>query len=404
MLDVKKIRKDFPILEQTVNGRPLVYLDNAATTHKPRPVLDRMMDFYTRTNSNIHRGVHELSRKASVAYEDAREEVRKFIGARDAGEIIFTRGTTDGINLTANVFGESRLKPGDEVIVTEMEHHSNLIPWQEVCAGKGAALKVLPFDSEGRLRIEELDRMISDRTRIMAVSYVSNALGVVNPVREIVRRAHSRNVPVLVDGAQAVQHMEVDVSELDCDFFVFSGHKMYAATGTGVLYGKRKWLEQLAPYQYGGGMVSSVGLDRCEYEALPLKFEAGTGSLAGVISLKAAIEYIDATGMSRIREHETRLSELLIDRLRRIKGVTIYGPLSGRCGVVSFNINGAHPYDAGMLLDKLGIAVRTGTHCAEPVMRHYGVTGTIRASIGLYNTGNEIHALADGVERVREMI
>ncbi|MBD3296055.1 MAG: SufS family cysteine desulfurase [Candidatus Omnitrophica bacterium] len=404
MLDVEKIRKDFPILEEKVNGRPLVYLDNAATTHKPRPVLDRMMEFYARSNSNIHRGVHDLSRKASTAYEEAREEVRKFIGARDIGEIIFTRGTTDGINLVAGAFGESCLNAGDEVIVTEMEHHSNLIPWQKVCARKNAVLRVLPFDDEGRLKIDDLDRLISERTRILAVSYVSNALGVINPVRDIIRRAHSRDVPVLVDGAQAVQHMRVDVGELDCDFFVFSGHKMYAATGTGVLYGKRKWLEKLDPYQYGGGMVSSAGLDECEYEALPLKFEAGTGSLGAVISLKAAIEYIGGTGMSLINDHETRLSELLTDRLRQIRGITLYGPLTERCGVVSFNIDGAHPYDAGVLLDKLGIAVRTGTHCAEPIMRHYRIPGTIRASIGLYNTENEINDLTDGIKKIRAML
>ncbi|MBD3380306.1 MAG: SufS family cysteine desulfurase [Candidatus Omnitrophica bacterium] len=403
-MNAEKIRLDFPILEEKVGGKPLVYLDNAATTHKPGAVLDRLIEFYTRMNSNVHRGVHSLSREASGAYEGARETVRSFIGARSAKEVIFTRGTTDGINLIADIFRETVINAGDEVLVTEMEHHSNLIPWQAACAKKGAVLKVLPFDGEGRLKTDELDGMLTDKTRIMALSYISNVLGTENPVKDIVRTARSRGVPVLVDGAQAVQHIKVDVRELDCDFFVFSGHKMYAPTGIGVLYGKKEWLDRLSPYRYGGGMVNSVSLDRSEYAEAPFKFEAGTGSLAEAVSLAAAIGYMDSIGMEGIKEHERRLSEMLCERLAGIGGVTVYGPPSGRRGVVSFNLEGAHPYDVGTLLDKMGIAVRTGTHCAEPVMKRLGVPGTVRASFAVYNTEKEIEKLAGGVKKIRAIL
>ncbi|MBD3245539.1 MAG: SufS family cysteine desulfurase [Candidatus Omnitrophica bacterium] len=403
VLDVDKVRKDFPILARRVNGRPLIYLDNAATCQKPRAVVKRIVDFYTRNNSNIHRGVHALSERASGEFEAARETVRQFLNARSTREIVFTQGTTDAINLVADSFGADFLSKGDEIIVSGMEHHSNVLPWQRICARRQAALKVLPCEHNGRLRVEDLDRLITENTKLIALVYVSNVLGVRNPVEEVIRRARARGVPVLLDGAQAVAHFEVDVRALDCDFFAFSGHKLYADTGIGVLYGKEQWLRILPPYRTGGGMVQSVGPERVRYAGLPLKFEAGTMHVAGALSLEEAIHYLRKLGFDSVRAHQRRLMDYAEGRLRALDGVTVYASPSRRYGAVSFTIDGVHPYDAGLILDKLGIAVRSGTHCAEPLMRKYGVGGMVRASFALYNTRDEVDALIEGIRRVQEL-
>ncbi len=403
MMDMEAIRKDFPILERKIHGKPLVYLDNAATTQKPRVVLDRILRFYSGSNSNIHRGVHHLSERASQAYENARKTVKAFINAGDASEIIFTSGTTAALNLVASSFGRRFIGRGDEIIVSEMEHHSNLVPWQILCEQCGAFLKVIPFEDDGTLKMDEFERLITERTRLISIVYVSNALGVVNPVREIIDRAHSRDIPVLVDGAQAVQHLPVDVRDLDCDFFAFSGHKIYAETGVGVLYGKEKWLESMPPYQAGGGMVGSVSFGKTTYAEPPLKFEAGTVNYVGAVSLESAIRYIDSIGREEIVDHERDLLNYATENLRGIEGLKIYGLSPERCGALSFNLENIHSYDAGLILDKLGIAVRTGTHCAEPVMRHYGIEATIRASFALYNTREEIDRLVEGIEKTKSM-
>ncbi|MBD3316169.1 MAG: SufS family cysteine desulfurase [Chitinivibrionales bacterium] len=404
MYCLEKIRKDFPILQEKVYGKPLTYLDNAATTQKPAAVTERLLEFYTTENGNIHRGVHCLSEQASAAYEAAREAVRTFIGAESSAEIIFTHGTTSAVNLVAQSFGEKFLGAGDEIIVTEMEHHSNFVPWQMLCERKGATLKILPFDDGGRLRIDLLDSFLTERTKLLTCVYVSNALGTVNPVKEITKRAHTKDVPVFLDGAQAIQHMSVDVQEIDCDFFAFSGHKMYAGTGVGVLYGKKAWLEKMPPYQYGGGMITSVQKEKTTFAGPPLKFEAGTPNIAAVLSLHAAIDYLKDIGMSTIAEHERRLFDHALERLTNLDGVTVYGIEAPRSGVLSFNLKGAAPYDIGVILDKLGIAVRTGTHCAEPVMRHFGIDGSVRAGFGLYNTHEEIERLAVGVRKAQAIL
>jgi cysteine desulfurase/selenocysteine lyase len=404
MLDLEKIRTDFPILLQKVYGQPLIYLDNAATTQKPRPVLDAVLQFYVTCNSNIHRGVHALSEQASASYEAAREKVRQFIHAAEPAEIVFTRGATESINLVAEAFGEVFIGRDDEIIVSEMEHHSNLVPWQNLCKRKGAALKVLPFRDDGTLALDRLEALFSDKTRLLALTYVSNALGQVNPVRQIIEQAHAKKIPVLVDGAQAVQHLPVDVQELDCDFFAFSGHKMYASTGIGVLYGKRQWLEAMPPYQCGGGMIGKVDFAETTFGELPLKFEAGTPHIAGAVSLAAAIDYIRNIGLEAIAAHEADLLDYADRALRTIDGITLYGQGGRRCGSVSFNLAGIHPYDAGLVLDKMGIAVRTGAHCAEPVMKHYGIGGTVRASFGMYNTREEIDRLVYGLQKARKML
>ncbi len=404
MTDLSKIRSDFPILKQAVYGRPLIYLDNAATTQKPRVVMDKLTGYYSEMNSNIHRGVHYLSAAAGSAYEQARDTVRELLNAKRSREIIFTHGTTEAINLVANSFGQSFINAGDEILITEMEHHSNIVPWQILCAQKEAALKVVPLTDDGCLQMELLPALITEKTKLIAITYVSNVLGTINPLKEIVELAHNHDIPVLIDAAQAIQHMPVDVQALDCDFFAFSGHKMYAATGIGVLYAKENWLESLPPYQTGGGMVESVRLENTTYAELPLKFEAGTPNIAAAISLEAAIRYIQAVGIEQIAAHEQDLLQYLTASLTDLEEVTIYGPQNQRCGVLSFNLDAVDPYDAGMILDKMGIAVRTGTHCAAPVMQHYRIRGTLRASFALYNTREEVERLITGLQKVKALL
>jgi cysteine desulfurase/selenocysteine lyase len=404
MIDIDKIRADFPILQRKIYDKPLVYLDNAATTHKPNAVLDSIVAFYSNSYGNIHRGIHRLSEEASGAYEDARETVATYINAKNAFEIIFTRSTTESINLVADSFGRAFINEGDEIIISEMEHHSNIVPWQVMCERRGATLKVLPFDDDGMLITDTLKELLTEKTKLLALAYVSNVLGTVNAVKEIIETAHAYGVPVLIDGAQAVQHIPVDVQELDCDFFAFSGHKLYAETGIGVLYGKEKWLEAMPPYQCGGGMIASVHFDQTTYADLPFKFEAGTSNFTAAVSLAAAIDYINTIGLSNIAAHERSLINYAVERLGDIDGVTIYGNAPDRCGAVSFNMDRIHPYDACMMLDKLGIALRSGALCAEPVMRHYEMQGCMRASVAMYNTHEEIDTLCEGLQTVRALL
>ena len=404
MFDINKIRADFPILNQKVNGKPLVYLDNAATTQKPRQVLNKIVEFYSNFNSNIHRGVHSLSEQASGLYEASREKVRQFINAANPIEIIFTRSTTESINLVAESFGEAFIGEDDEIIITEMEHHSNLVPWQKLCRRKGAVLRVASFNGNGMIETDRLSRLFSDKTKLMSVTFVSNVLGQINPVAEIIDMAHAHGVPVLIDGAQAIQHIPVDVQELGCDFFAFSGHKMYADTGIGVLYGKEKWLERMPPYQSGGGMISSVDFGNTTYGELPLKFEAGTPHISGTVSLTAAIEYLQETGLHNIAAHESDLLKYAIGQLQTVESIRIYGRSPRPCGAVSFNLNDFHPYDVGMILDKMGVAVRTGNLCAEPVMKHFGINGIMRASFGMYNTRDEVDLLVLGLQKAQRLL
>ncbi|HEX3020153.1 MAG TPA: cysteine desulfurase [Chitinispirillaceae bacterium] len=403
-LDVEKIRCDFPILESVIYGKPLVYLDNAATTQKPLSVLDQIKSFYSHWNSNVHRGSHYLSEKASVLYESAREAVRQFIGAKSPQEIIFTSGTTASINLVAQSFGKYNLKTNDEIIITEMEHHSNLVPWQMICKNNGASLRIIPFDDNGMLRIKSIDSIFTDKTKLIALTHVSNVTGVINPVKEIIVAAHARGIPVLLDGAQSVSHQPIDVELLDCDFFVFSGHKMYAETGIGVLYGKTLWLEQMPPTQFGGGMISSVDFNNTTFAEIPFKFEAGTQNFAGAVSIAAAIRYINDIGINEIHSHEQHLLQYAQQRLAEIDGIILYAQSARKSGLLSFNIKNVSPFDAAMILDKMGIAVRSGTHCALPVMKHFGIQGTIRVSLALYNTIGEIDLLVKGVRRARQIL
>lgn len=404
MIDIEKIRSDFPILNKKIYGKSLVYFDNAATTQKPLSVLNKTREFNKSINSNIHRGSHYLSEQASYAYENARKTVKEFINARSTNEVIFTHGTTESINLLADSFGNAYVQEGDEIIITEMEHHSNIVPWQILCKRKKAYLKVLPIDGNGKILIDNFQDLINIKTKLISICYVSNVLGIINPIKEIIRIAHQHNIPVLIDGAQAIQHLPVNMQDLDCDFFAFSGHKLYAETGIGVLYGKEKWLEQMPPYQTGGGMVTSVSFDETKFAGLPQKFEAGTANYMGAISLAAAIDYIQTIGVTNILLHEKELMNYIIERLNKLGDLTIYGNSLDRCGALSFNLNGIHPYDAGMILDKLGIATRTGTHCAEPIMRRLGIGGTIRASFAMYNTHEEIDKLINGINKVRAML
>ncbi|MFW5813282.1 MAG: aminotransferase class V-fold PLP-dependent enzyme [Fibrobacterota bacterium] len=403
MFDVEKIRSDFPILKSRVYGKPLVYLDNAATTQKPLSVLKRVQDFYSGQNSNVHRGPHFLSQVASEQYEAAREAVKKFINASHPSEIVFTRGTTESINLVAQSFCRRKLNPGDEIIVTEMEHHSNLVPWQRLCEEKGAVLKVVPFDDNGELRAELLDDLLCEKTRFFALTSVSNVLGTVNQVRKLVEIAHSKGVPVMVDGAQTVQHHKTDVRDTGCDFFAFSGHKMFAETGIGVLYGKKELLQSMEPYQVGGGMVDFVDFGHTEFSEVPFRFEAGTQNIAGALSVHAAIDYLEKIGLEDIAAHEAGLLDYATERISALDRVRIIGRAEHKCGVLSFVFNGISSYDAASVLDKMGVAVRSGTHCAQPVSRHFGVNGTVRASFALYNTREEIDILVRGAGRVLEM-
>ena len=401
--DVARVREDFPILRRTVRGHPLVYLDNAATTQKPLPVMDTVRRFYETNSANIHRGVHTLSEESTVLFDAARDKVRGLLGARDSREIVFVRGTTEAVNLVAQTFGRQRVGPGDEIVLTGLEHHSNIVPWQMLCAEKGAGLRVLPIDDRGALEMDRLEGLLNERTRLVAVAHVSNALGTVTPIREIVERAHARGIPVFVDGAQAVPRMPVDVADLDCDFYAFSGHKMYGPTGIGVLYGKAALLEEMPPWQGGGDMIRLVTFEGTTYNDIPYKFEAGTPNIAGVIGLGAAVDYLSGLGLARVAAHEDELLERAVGSLSAIPGIRLVGTAPQRCGVVSFTLDGIHPHDVGTILDHDGIAIRAGHHCAYPVMQRFGVPATARASFGVYNTVGEVDALAEGVCRVVEM-
>jgi cysteine desulfurase/selenocysteine lyase len=403
MIDVDRIRSDFPILSEKVYGKDLVYLDNGATTQKPRIVADTLTEVLTRYNANIHRGVHRLSDIASEEYEKARETVRAFINAGSTDEIIFNSGTTAAINNIAFSFGERFVNEGDEIVISALEHHANIVPWQMLCERRGAKLKIIPMDDNGVLDLKAYKELLNGSTKIVAVTQASNALGVITPLNEIIAGAHSNDIPVLVDGAQGIQHGVVDVREMDCDFYVFSGHKIYGPTGIGVLYGKRKYLDLMPPWQGGGDMVKSVTFEKTTYNELPFKFEAGTTNFPGAIGLAAALNYITGTGREAIAEREAMLLEYATTKLKEIEGIRIYGDVENKISVISFLIDGIHQYDAGMVLDKMGIAVRTGTHCAQPVMDRFGIDGTIRASFCFYNTTREADLLADGVRRVKEM-
>ena len=403
MYDIQKIRQDFPILSREVYGKPLIYLDNAATTQKPLSVLDAMRDEYLNVNANVHRGVHYLSQQATDLHEAAREKVRQFINARKTEEIVFTRGTTEAINLVASSFCESQMQAGDEVLVTEMEHHSNIVSWQLQAQKRGIVVRHLPITDDGRLDLSSLTSHLTSRTKLVSVAHVSNVLGTVNPVEAIIKIAHEHGIPVLVDGAQSAPHFKVDVQTMDCDFFAFSGHKMYGPTGIGVLYGKEEWLEKLPPYQGGGEMIDKVTWEKTTFERLPFKFEAGTPDYVATHGLAKAIEYIDAIGFEAIQQHEQELTCYCMEQLQTIDGLKIYGPAEGRDAVVSFNVGDIHHLDMGTLLDRLGIAVRTGHHCAQPLMDRLGISGTVRASFALYNTKEEIDALVAGIRRVSQM-
>ena len=401
--DVHRIREDFPILRQTVHGKPLVYLDNAATTQKPRAVLEALTTYYTEINANIHRGVHQLSERATQKFEDARSTVQRFINAASTHEIVFTRNATEGVNLVAQTFGRTRLGTGDEVVISAMEHHSNIVPWQIVCRERGASLRVIPMTDDGVLRIEEYERLLGPRTRLVSVVHVSNALGTINPVHEIIAIAHRHGVPVLVDGAQAVQHLAVDVQALDADFYVFTGHKLYGPTGIGVLYGKERLLDEMPPYQGGGDMISSVTFEKTTYNVLPYKFEAGTPNIAGAIGLAAAVNYVTGIGMEGIAAHERRLLEYGAAALSKVPGLTLIGTAPEKACVLSFVMDGVHPHDVGTVVDEQGVAIRTGHHCAQPLMERLGVPSTARASLAFYNTREEIDALVTALYRVRDL-
>jgi cysteine desulfurase/selenocysteine lyase len=403
MFDLEKIRKDFPILERQVHGRPLVYLDNAATTQKPRCVVEAMVSEYYESNANVHRGVHFLSQQATEMHEGARERVRSFINAHSIEEVVFTRGTTEGLNLVAFSYGEAFLKPGDEVILTVMEHHSNIVPWQMLRERKGINIKVVPMDDKGNLLLDEYEQLFTPKTRLVCVAHVSNVLGAVNPVKRMAEIAHAHGAHILVDGAQSVPHFRVDVQQLDCDFLVFSGHKVYGPTGIGVLYGRKELLEQMPPYQGGGEMIARVSFEKTTYERLPYKFEAGTPDYVGSHALAVALDYVEGIGFENIVAHEQMLTRYAMERMSEIKGMKFYGETAEKDAVVAFNIGDIHPLDLGTLLDHLGIAIRTGHHCAQPLMARCGVEGMARASFALYNTKEEIDALVAGIERVSKM-
>ncbi len=401
--DINKIRQDFPILSRKVYNRPLVYLDNAATTQKPLCVLDAMRDEYLNVNANVHRGVHYLSQQATDLHEKARETVRRFINAGKTEEVIFTRGTTESINLVVSSFCDAYMKEGDEVIVSTMEHHSNIVPWQLQAARKGIAIKVIPMNDKGELDIDEFDNLFTDRTRFVSVTHVSNVLGTVNPVKEIIRKSHEHGVPVLVDGAQSTPHFKVDVRDMDCDFFAFSGHKIYGPTGIGVLYGKEEWLDRLPPYQGGGEMIESVSFEKTVFQHLPFKFEAGTPDYVATHGLAKALDYVSEIGIDNIARHERELTDYCMQQMKNIDEIRIFGESTDKDAVVSFLVGQIHHFDMGTLLDRLGIAVRTGHHCAQPLMIRLGIQGTVRASFAMYNTMEEIDVLVDGIRRVSSM-
>ena len=402
--DVRRIREDFPILKEKVHGKPLVYLDNAATSQKPEKVIEAIRRFYVHDCANIHRGVHLLSERATLAYEDARRRTQRFLNASDQREIVFVRGATEGINLVAQTYGRQHLKAGDEVLITGMEHHSNIVPWQMLCEEKGGFLRVVPINDRGELMLEEFPKLLNDRTRLVAVAHVSNALGTINPVRQIVEMAHARGVPVLVDGAQAVPHMKVDVQELDCDFYTFSSHKVFGPTGIGALYGKLDLLEAMPPFQGGGDMIASVTFEKTIYNVVPYKFEAGTPNIADVYGLDAALAYVNRIGLANIASYEHALLSYATEAIQQIPGVQIIGTAREKAGVISFVLDGIHAHDVGTILDHEGIAVRTGHHCAQPVMDRFGVPATVRASLAFYNTKWEINSLAAGIQRVKAVL
>lgn len=403
MYDIDKIRADFPILERTVYNRPLVYLDNGATTQKPRCVVEAMTEEYYSVNANVHRGVHFLSQKATELHEASRETVRSFINAQSINEIVFTRGTTESINLLASCFGDAFMNEGDEVIVSVMEHHSNIVPWQLLAERKGIKLRVIPMTDSGVLMLDEYEKLFNDRTRIVSVAHVSNVLGTVNPIKEMVRIAHAHGVPVLVDGAQSTPHFAVDMQLLDCDFFAFSAHKIYGPTGVGVLYGKEKWLDKLPPYQGGGEMIKNVSFEKTTFNELPYKFEAGTPDYIGTHALAVALDYVSKIGMDNIYSHERELTFYAMQQMQQIDGIRIFGTAADKDAVISFLVGNIHHLDMGTLLDRLGIAVRTGHHCAEPLMSRLGIEGTVRASFALYNTKEEVDILVAGIKRVASM-
>lgn len=403
MYDIYQIRKDFPILSREVYGKPLVYLDNSATTQKPRIVVDAIANEYYSENANVHRGVHFLSQQATELHESARAKIAKFLNASYPSEIVFTRGATEGLNLVASSFGEAFLKEGDEVIISAMEHHSNIVPWQLLEMRKGIKIKVIPITEDGELRVDEYEKLFDERTKLVSVTHVSNVLGTVNPVKELATIAHSHNVPILIDGAQSVPHIKVDVRDMDCDFYAFSGHKIYGPTGIGALYGKAEWLEKLPPYQGGGEMIKNVHFGYTEFEDAPLKFEAGTPDYVGSHSLATAIDYVESLGLDNIAAHEHELLEYATKRLESIPGMRIFGKAKNKSAVISFVVGNIHPLDLGTLLDRLGIAIRTGHHCAQPLVESLGVQSVARASFGLYNTLKEVDALFNGIERVMKM-
>jgi cysteine desulfurase / selenocysteine lyase len=403
MIDIKKIREDFPILHQQIYGKQLVYFDNAATTQKPKQVIDSIVDYYTQINSNIHRGVHYLSHKATLAFEESRQNIQKFINANSSCEINFTRGTTESINLVASTYGKKYVGKDDEIVVSAMEHHSNIVPWQMLCEEKQAKLRVIPFNEKGELDLEAYEKLLNERTKIVSVAHVSNALGTINPVKKIIEIAHKHNIAVLIDGAQSVPHLKVDVKDLDCEFYCFSGHKIYGPMGIGVMYGKEKILEDMPPYMGGGEMIKDVTFEKTTYNGLPFKFEAGTPNVADAIGLDVALKYVNEIGLDNIAKYEDELLHYGTEKLLQIPGLRIVGTADHKSGVISFLLNNIHPYDAGTILDKLGIAVRTGNHCAQPVMDIFKIPGTIRASFGIYNTTEEIDILTEGIKRVVTM-
>lgn len=406
LFDVQKIREDFPILSRTMNGKPLIYFDNGATTQKPKQVIDAIVKYYSMQNANIHRGVHRMSQDATSEYENARITVQKHIGAKYEHEIIFTGGTTDSINLLASAFGKKYLNAGDEIVVSEMEHHSNILPWQQLCEEKNAKLKVIPMIDSGELRMDEYKKLLTAKTKLVAITHVSNTLGTVNPVKEMIAIAHSKNIPVFVDGAQAIPHMKVDVQDLDADFYCFGGHKVYAPTGVGILYGKEEWLKKLPNYQVGGGTIKTVSFDKTEYAESPLRFEAGTPNIEGGIALAVALDYINAIGLEKIAAYEHELLRYATEKLSAIENLQIIGTAKEKASVISFVVDGIHPLDIGMLLDAQGIAVRTGHHCTQPLVAHYQIPGTVRASFSFYNTKEEIdifvNAIMKSIKRINK--
>ena len=403
-IDIEKIRADFPILSRKVNGKPLIYFDNGATSQKPQSVIDVLVNYYTNDNANIHRGVHTLSQQITIAYENARATIQKHLNAGHPHEIIFTKGTTDSINLAAASFGKKFISKGDEIIISVTEHHSNILPWQVLCEEKGAVLKVIPINDAGELKMDEYKKLLSTKTKIVAIAHISNTLGTINPIKEIIELAHAKNIPVLVDGAQAVAHSAVDVRDLDCDFYCFSGHKIFGPTGVGILYGKEKWLNEMPPYQVGGGTIKTVSFEKTEYADLPLKFEAGTPHIEGGIGLAAAIDYINAVGLDNVSAYEHELLLYATDALQKMEGLKIIGTAKEKASVISFVVKGLHPFDIGTLLDQFGIAVRTGHHCTQPLVKHYSIQGTVRVSFAFYNTIQEIDEFIKALERAIKML